>query len=439
MLAVKIEHFEGPLDLLLNLIEEEKLDITEVSLARVAAQYLECLSQFSKQHLIEELSDFIVIAAKLLLLKSRALVPALAPEEEEEIEELKSRLKIYRAFIDAGKKIDTLFKKRRVAFPRQQSLIHDIGFIPPRSVTSAILRDTFVKILQSIEEAREKPKEIIFPSRVSIQEKIQEIIVLLSRRARMTFRDVVSNARSKADVVVSFMALLEIVKQRDLEVSQKKIFDDIVITERNSAVCANQRGQTLIEVITALAVIAVGLVGVLSLATSNVRNQGIGLSRLFANNLAREGVEIVRNMRDTNWLSEQPWYEGLAGSSSCAVLNAFDEPLDFVPCPSGGAFFDEKFRLYRFANSRENETGALVSFDEYRQKGTKSAVEGDATAFYRKIQLDPICLTAEKDAETFTGCAQENAIGMRVTSEVSWKQSGQDFLARIRENIYNWR
>lgn len=438
MLAVKLEQFEGPLDLLLNLIEEEKLDITEVSLARVADQYLERLSQFSKQRRLEELSDFIVIAAKLLLLKSRALVPALAQEEEEEIEELKTRLKMYRAFIDAGKKIDALFKKRRTAFPRRQALIHDIGFISPRSVTSSDLRGAFIKILQSIEAAKEKPKEIIFPSRVSIQEKISEIIALLSRRVKMTFSECLAGANSKDDVVVSFMALLELVKQRDVEASQKKLFDDIVIAERQDIVAANQRGQTLIEVITALAVISVGLVGVLSLATSNVRNQGIGLSRLFANNLAREGVEIVRNIRDTNWLSEQVWYAGLAGASSCAVVNEPASAFDFVPCPSGKTFFEDKFRLYRFANSRENE-GASISFDEYRQKGTRGAVEGMATAFYRKIQLVPICLTAAKDAETLTGCAQENAIGMRVTSEIAWKQSGQDFLARIRENIYNWR
>lgn len=439
MLAVKLEHFEGPLDLLLHLIEEEKLDITEISLARVADQYLGYLAQFSDEHHLDELADFIVIAAKLLLIKSRALVPLCAPEEEEEIEELKTRLKMYRTFIDAGKKIDALFKKHRVAFPRRAPLPQLTGFVPPSSVTPDRMRDTFARLLRTLVIAAEKPKEIVFPVRVSIKEKIQHIVTLLAQRASFRFRDIISDVQSKADAVVSFMALLELVKQRDVAVSQESLFDDIVIS-RTTPSLADTRGQTLIEVITALAILAIGLVGILSLATSNVRNEGIGLSRLLANNLAREGIEISRNIRDTNWLSGQPWHAGLVGAQPCAVMN---DPrkgtLDFLPCPAGADFFEEPFRIYQNANRAQDGASKTVEFDERLQKGIGETVAGTPTAFYRKLQLDLLCLTADASAETLSGCTTANAIGLRVTSEVAWQQSGGNHLVRLRENLYNWR
>lgn len=437
MLAVKLDQFEGPLDLLLQLIEGEELVITEVSLSQVADQYLSHLAQFSQEHRLEELADFIVIAAKLLLIKSRALTPLLEPEEEGEIEELARQLKMYRAFVDAGKKIDALYRRNRVAFPRRHQLALPAGFLMPPSVRTQTLRDTFARILRAIEAASEKPREIIFPARVSIKEKIEHIIAVLSLRASFRFHEVLSDAQSMADVVVSFMALLELIKQKSIAASQHTLFGDIEIT-RNT-ISSDTRGQTLIEVITALAVIAIGLVSVLSLATTNVRNQGIGLSRLIANNLAREGIEVARNIRDTNWLGGEAWYAGLVGDAGrCAVLNMPQtHAFDFVACPSNGAsFMSVPYRLIRNAETMTHGS-TIISFDAHRQQGSGVAVAGDPTPLYRKVELSPICLVNEE--ETVDPCAIDDAIGMRVTSEVAWKQSGQDHLVRLRENIYNWR
>lgn len=437
MLAVKLDQFEGPLDLLLQLIEGEELVITEVSLSRVADQYLSHLAQFSKEHRLEELSDFIVIAAKLLLIKSRALTPFLEPEEEEEIEELARQLKMYRAFVEAGKKVDALYKRHRIAFPRRKPLALPTGFVPPPSVAPRTLRDTFARILRAIELFIETPHAIIFPARVSIKEKIEHIIAVLSQRASFRFHEVLSDAQSKADVVVSFMALLELLKQKNIAASQHALFGDIEITRAASS--SDTRGQTLIEVITALAVIAIGLVGVLSLATTNVRNQGIGLSRLIANNLAREGIEVARNIRDTNWLSGVSWYAGLENDAShCAVLDMpRTSTFDFVACPSNGtSFMSAPYRLLRNAETATHGS-TVIPFDEHRQQGSGGAIAGDPTAFYRKVELSPICLVNEE--ETVDPCAIGDAIGMRVTSEVAWKQSGHNHLVRLRENVYNWR
>lgn len=460
MLDIRLEQFEGPLDLLLHLIEEEKLDITELSLARVADQYLACLTDFSESGRLDELSDFVVIAAKLLLIKSRLLVPVISSEEEEDIEELARQLKMVQVFYEAAKKIDALSRKKTVAFPRRAPLPLDREFSAPASLTPAVLREVFGRVLTGVQIFMQKPKEIVFIPRMSIKDKIAEIVSLLSKRARFRFTEIIHGSQSRADVVVSFMALLELVKQRSVSVSQNDLFHDIVISRNAPPIFSDQRGQTLLEVMGGFFVIAVGLIGVMSLATTNVRNEGIGLSRLIATNLAREGVELTRIIRDTNWLADRPWYTGLvdeAGKRCATIPSPRESVLQFVSCPSGTTFFDDTFRLSIASQSividENNPSSKTLVFDEYVQDGGQSSATEKQTVFYRNVTLDPLCLNASGDSETLNGCIfdvdcldeskrkakQSCAIGLRVTSDVSWKQSGTDHSTRVRENIYNWR
>ena len=321
------------------------------------------------------------------------------------------------------------------------------------------MKDIFLRVLGNIQTLIQKPKELLFIPRVSIKEKIQEIVELLTGRARFHFADVVRSAPSRADVVVSFLALLELVKQRTVSVSQSDLFHDIVISRVSSPVLSDQRGQTLMEVMGGFFVIAVGLVGVMSLTTANVRNEGIGLSRLIATNLAREGIELTRSIRDTNWLSDAPWYTGLvdATENRCATIPSPREgKLAFLACPSGESFFDSAFRLSTSASSQSVSAGSTLLFDEYVQDGGGQSATETPTAFYRKLTIDPLCLNDTASAETADSCVfdpdcldasksdaklacKKQAIGFRVTSEVSWKQSGSDHLTRLRANIYNWR
>src|SRR3989339_2104859 len=108
----KIDKFEGPLGLLLQLIESQELDITEISLAKIADQYIEYI-RGDKGIGPEELADFLVVAAKLLLIKSRALLPFLKGEAEEEIEEFEQQLRMYKEFLAAAKKIEAIIGKKR--------------------------------------------------------------------------------------------------------------------------------------------------------------------------------------------------------------------------------------------------------------------------------------------------------------------------------------
>ncbi|MDP2629872.1 MAG: segregation/condensation protein A [Candidatus Uhrbacteria bacterium] len=460
MLDIRLDQFEGPLDLLLHLIEEEKLDITEVSLARVADEYLARLTEFSQSSRLDELSDFVVIAAKLLLIKSRLLIPVLSSEEEEDIEELARQLKMYKVFYEAAKKIDALSRKKTVAFPRRAPLPQDTGFSPPASLTPLVLKDVFMRVLSSAQALIPKPREIIFIPRVSIREKIEEIVTLLTNRTRCHFAEIIQGARSRGDVVVSFMALLELVKQRSVFVTQSELFHDIVISRNPSPALSDQRGQTLLEVLGGFFVIAIGLVGIMSLATTNVRNDGIGLSRLIATNLARESIEVVRNIRDSNWLSDKPWYIGLVDGvgNQCAIIPSVRTgALQFIACPAGPSFFDSALQLSTSSQTmpvdESKPSENVLSFDEYVQDGGHSSATEKATVFYRKIMLDPLCLNGTSDAETTDNCVFDAdcldeskrvakpscAIGMRVTADVAWKQSGTDHQTRIRENIYDWR
>ncbi len=437
MFSVTLEQFEGPLDLLLHLIEEEELDITEVSLARVADQYLERLTAFSSEHVLDELADFIVIAAKLLLIKSRALLPSISPQEEEESEDLQRQLKMYQLFHRASKNLEVLARKNRVAFPRRAPLMPIEGFVPPESITLSVLHDTFEKIIRSVKPIVQKTREVVFAPRVGIREKIQEIVSLLSQRAQYRFAEILGDAPVKADIVVSFMALLELIKQRSVVASQSDLFHDIVITRHDSVIPAHdQRGNTIIEVIVGFFVITVGLLGALSLATSNLRTQGVTMSRLVAVNLAREGVETARNIRDSNWLAQRPWNTGLVdgdGATRCAVIQSPRvSAFDFIPCPntSDGNFFTESYRLYRSTDATTN--------DEYIQQGDSDAPTGVSTTFYRKVQIDPICLDAA-EKEVLEGCTNDTTRAYRVSSDVSWQQGGKNYSAHLRENLYNWR
>ena len=114
----KIDKFEGPLGLLLQLIEKEELDITQISLAKIADQYIEYIKQ-AKELKPEELADFLVVAAKLLLIKSRALLPFLKGEAEQEIQEFEEQLRMYQEFLSAAKKLEIIIGQKRFSFARE--------------------------------------------------------------------------------------------------------------------------------------------------------------------------------------------------------------------------------------------------------------------------------------------------------------------------------
>lgn len=233
--AVKITNFEGPLDLLLELIETRKLDVTAVSLSQVTDQYLE---HIRSNDLLppDDLAQFLVVASRLILLKSRQLLPqfVLTEEEEESILSLEAQLREYQKFRAVAKRLQQQWLSGSRLRAREGFLELTVAFYPPPNVTGADLLvaiTAVVKSLPAVEVTRQEALKKI----VSLEERIREIQRRIRDAAVTSFHAALVSGSSKADVVVSFLALLELVKQRIISVEQSEAFRDILIRKRSPA------------------------------------------------------------------------------------------------------------------------------------------------------------------------------------------------------------
>lgn len=232
---VRIRQFEGPLELLLSLIEGSKLDITQVSLAEVADQYLERLSSERETISLSNLSEFLVIAARLILIKSKMLLPVLefTDEEEESMEDLEIRLIEYKRFKDAAEIMTKRLSGGKRSFSREKFLGAPETFSPPKGLTAELLKRHFVSVLGDI-PAKERIIEEIIEEVVSLEERIVVLQESLRNRAEYGFRELVAVAGSRMDIIVSFLAVLELVKQRYVVVRQGDAFGDIRVSARET-------------------------------------------------------------------------------------------------------------------------------------------------------------------------------------------------------------
>lgn len=223
----KLDKFEGPLELLLSLIEEEKLNITELSLARVADQYLEYIKD-NKNIQLDNLAEFLSVASKLILVKSRALLPMLefTQEEEEEIKDLTLQLAEYKKFKEASLVLGKMSEAGKICYSRDGfSGIKSI-FYPPEDVNVFDLKKYFQAVLMEI-PIIEKLEEEIVREVMTLEEKINDLQNVLRQRIETSFADLTANAKDKIDVILSFLAMLEMVKQRIIDVDQGELFKEI--------------------------------------------------------------------------------------------------------------------------------------------------------------------------------------------------------------------
>lgn len=224
---IKIEQFEGPLDLLLQLTEQEKLDITRVSLAKIADQYLAYIAE-AKDITLAHLADFLTVASRLILIKSKALLPMLefTEEEEEEIKDLEYQLAEYKKFKDASKGVADLFDSSRVSFSREGFSGLGMVFYPPENITAQDLQKAFAKVLGEI-PIIEKLEEEMVNEILTLEDKIVHLQNTLRERVTTSFSELVANAKDKVEIVVSFLAMLELVKQKIIHVEQGELFSEI--------------------------------------------------------------------------------------------------------------------------------------------------------------------------------------------------------------------
>lgn len=223
----KIQNFSGPLDKLLELIEEKKLEITRLSLAAITTDFLEYVRRLQS---IDPrlLSDFISVAAKLILLKSKSLLPEieLTEEEEQDIEDLERRLKIYKEFKSAAKYLKELISEGRRSFSRElfAGLKGQTVFYPPPSLTAELLRQSLEELyaVVSANHLEEVEKKMI---------SFEYYIGLLLERlksGRSKFSEL-REGREKSEVIGLFLALLYLLHDKLVQIRQEGRFSDILI------------------------------------------------------------------------------------------------------------------------------------------------------------------------------------------------------------------
>jgi segregation and condensation protein A len=229
MVKVKVEQFEGPLDLLLQLIEDQQLDITALSLAKVTEQFLDYVKSLQEKNPLG-LADFLVIAAKLLVIKSKALLPTLelGEEEEESAFDLAAQLLTYKKYKEAAKYLKQLDAKRRQSWTHDVDFQSRVTFVPDPQVTPQVLADCMRKLANELKEIVRLPEKVV-EEVMSITDKIDSIQKLISDKIETSLSSLIKDAKTKTEVIVTFLALLELVKQRILTVEQNQIFEDIMI------------------------------------------------------------------------------------------------------------------------------------------------------------------------------------------------------------------
>jgi len=232
--TVRVEKFEGPLDLLLQLIEGEKLEITEISLVQVTEPFVQHVRERQGTIPPEELADFLVVAAKLIYLKSRALLPELTDQALDEGPDLADQLRMYKAFVEASHRLGEMDRRALRSYlpcrqagsgPRRFKL--EAGFWPPSGLTAAMLAEEYGRVVRWLQPLAQLARASIARA-VTLEDKIQELAERLRGAVKnFTFHSFMRGAKSRDEAVVSFLALLELIKQRLVKATQGELFEDI--------------------------------------------------------------------------------------------------------------------------------------------------------------------------------------------------------------------
>ncbi len=233
---VKTHIFEGPLDTLLSLIEKRKLFINDISLAQVADDYIAYVRSL-EDFPISESAHFVLIASTLVLIKSKSLLPTLTLTEEEQssIEDLEKRLAEYQKYKNLSQHLKARFgiNAQYLRLPSKEKII---VFTPDKDTTVSRLSDTIRSVIFAIPKKEFVPKAIV-QKVISLEEMMESLADRIQLSMRMSFRDFSGMGKvEKVNVIVSFLAMLELVKQGIIQVRQDKDFHDIEIETQSVGV-----------------------------------------------------------------------------------------------------------------------------------------------------------------------------------------------------------
>lgn len=236
--TVRTSVFEGPLDLLLSLIEARRLFINDIALARVADEYITHVHGL-ENFPIADTAQFILVASTLVLIKSKSLLPnlALSEEEQSDIDDLSERLKLYRQAKELSRHIRERFEKNRL-FGKLPGKERVIVFSPDREVSLPAIRSAMRMLLKNLPK-KELPPQAVIKKVISLEEMIARLLERIQSSMRMSFRQFASIEKAeKIEIIVSFLAVLELVKQGALAVAQEGHGSDVYLESREVGVPA---------------------------------------------------------------------------------------------------------------------------------------------------------------------------------------------------------
>jgi segregation and condensation protein A len=234
--TIHTEVYEGPLDLLLDLITKAELDITRLSLAKVTDEYLKYLSSLQEKNAVD-ISGFLVVAAKLVQIKSEALLPR-PPErlegEEDPAESLARQLRLYKSIKKTAEWLQELDQKGQRTY---------IRLAPPPKMDetldlSGVDLEVLIELLKSLYHFREEALPIttvITIPRITIKNKIKDLIMQLRMQKQLSYRQLLPKENDRIDAIVLFLAVLELIKQQYVDAIQKGLFSDIQISATDKA------------------------------------------------------------------------------------------------------------------------------------------------------------------------------------------------------------
>lgn len=227
---LKLPTFEGPLDLLLSVIEKRKLSISDVSLASVSDDFISYMNEH-QDYPIPEAAHFVLIASTLLLIKSKSLLPTLdlTSEEEASIEDLSKRLSLYQFFRGVGEKVRGVFARNILFSKDSNRKVLEPVFSPHISITKESIRMAAGRVLESVPTTEPMPKAMV-KKVMSLEEMIDTLSVRIQSSIKLSFKEFSGmGKKEKVEVIVGFLAMLELVKQGIINVEQQGRFSDILM------------------------------------------------------------------------------------------------------------------------------------------------------------------------------------------------------------------
>lgn len=234
--TVKTQSFEGPLDLLLDLIEKRKLFINDISLAKVTDDFIEHIKNLGNIA-ISESAHFILVASTLLLIKSKSLLPGLNLTEEEQVDiaSLETRLKIYKRIKEASLNVQNIFGKEIIFMQSQVRPIEPI-FVPESDFSLEKALYILKDLINRLPKKENTPK-VLIKKVISLEEMIGTLTSRITSHLKMSFKEFSKEHKeNKVNIIVSFLAMLELVKQGIVHVSQENTFGDIVMETKEVGV-----------------------------------------------------------------------------------------------------------------------------------------------------------------------------------------------------------